>query len=408
MALSAKVGSFNANTSNGNQAVTGVGFQGKALLLWGDRVASDSGFNANMQFFIGAATSSAQRWAIALAADDAATTLPVGRDGSAAEVNRQISDASAPSLNARGDFVSFDADGFTINWVDAPSVASRMNYLVLGGTDITAQKAGTITLAAAGGATQAFTDPGFEPDVVLLFHSGQTTLGNEAHLLFGVGFASSASDQAAIAHSALDLSDPTQVGFWQKSGRVLLNLTTAGAADCEAALQSFDTNGFTLAVSDTPATDIAVGYIAIQGGAWKTGVDTQHTTTGTKDTTVGFTPKLGVFASCNVASSSSINTGAHQKFSMGTGDGATEIAQWWQVDDAVGTSNANRHRSVTKALTMCTANTTLNAEADLSFGSGVLTLDWTTADATAREFVYLAAGDTVVVTDTFVPRVTVF
>lgn len=73
--------------------------------------------------------------------------------------------------------------------------------------------------------------------------------------------------------------------------------------------------------------------------------------------------------------------------------------------DNVPDALANSYIANNKCLTMCTENgttsVTVNAEAALSsFDSDGFTLNWTTADATARYFGYVAIGANAVVTGT--------
>jgi len=56
-----KVGSFSSNTVTGNQAITGVGFQPKAVIFWHQREWSDGGNNA-YDYCFGTATSPTARW----------------------------------------------------------------------------------------------------------------------------------------------------------------------------------------------------------------------------------------------------------------------------------------------------------------------------------------------------------
>src|SRR3990167_1614511 len=112
MALSSKVGSVVLNTSTGNQSVTELGFLPKVLLFYITKQTAD-GSNANANLCYGLAISSSSRVAIALNSDDGVTTENSDVYHTTANCIILISNAGVPVLAA--DFVSMDADGFTIN-----------------------------------------------------------------------------------------------------------------------------------------------------------------------------------------------------------------------------------------------------------------------------------------------------
>ena len=82
---------------------------------------------------------------------------------------------------------------------------------------------------------------------------------------------------------------------------------------------------------------------------------------------------------------------------MGMASGASEQGAVWAGNrDNVGTTNVSRINKTTKCIingTESGSSPTVDGEADLdSFDSDGFTLDWTTVDSTAREFIYLAMG----------------
>jgi hypothetical protein len=101
----------------------------------------------------------------------------------------------------------------------------------------------------------------------------------------------------------------------------------------------------------------------------------------------------------NIVTSAVVNQNV-RKFSMGFGSSASARFNIWNGADG---TNLNQHldsASIIKMLTPGAAGSpTTNAVADLvSFDADGFTLNWTTADATAREILYLAFGSTAVVT----------
>lgn len=396
MATSYKKGSFAANTVTGNQAVTGVGFQPKALRVWVTAQAAE-GYAIHERVSRGMATSSTQRACVGYSSDDAAATMIVARSLHIDRIINLLAGATTPTVDAVADLVSFDTDGFTINWSDAPAAAVVVHYEAYGGTDITNAKVGTVTLATAG-ATASFTDPGFQPDFLELLDIGLTATGDSASSAnLSVGAASGSAAQAFAMTGEADGSSTGQTAVYQRSGSILAQVfTTATPTErYRCSLASFDATGFTLNNDAIPDIASIVPYLAIKGGRWKVGVETQGTATGTKTTSglgVGTVKGVSFFGCNNTASTVVQNVSA--KMSWGGSDGTTEGHVWFSSTDAAATSDSNQRTVTTKAFGHSTNPSTTDAEADCTaLGDSSFTLDWTTADATAREFVYIVCGD---------------
>jgi hypothetical protein len=389
LALSVKKGSFSANTSTGNQAVSGVGFEPKAVIIWGVSLTA-AGYGTGWASSFGCATSATQEWVLSNWSANAAATTDTSRRNTLAGSIMFLSDGAA-TVEAEASMVSLDSDGFTINWSNAPASAWLMHYLCIGGTTITSAKAGAFN-SNAGTGSQAVTDPGFEPDFLLLASElGGATTGN-AQNLFGIGMATSSSTEGALAIRDRDARPSTENGAIQVSDACFIALNSGGTVGRRADFTSFDANGFTLNWSVASAASI--GYLALAGGTYKVGVETQNTTTGTKATTgVGAQP-TGLFIVGTNRASSAAETTTQMRLSIGASDGTTEGGTWIQSANGAADSDVDSRTYTDKVIGFSTQASTTDAEADVSaFGSDGFTLDWTTADATAREFIYAAFGD---------------
>ena len=112
MSLDAHVGQFGTGTGTSNIAITGVGFQPKVVLFWhADLTTVGSGAEGVQGF--GAATSSTARFATAYMSRNALATARVNAYGHNAAVAVRF-DPTAGELSGVLDFVSLDADGFTV------------------------------------------------------------------------------------------------------------------------------------------------------------------------------------------------------------------------------------------------------------------------------------------------------
>jgi hypothetical protein len=396
LALSVKKGSFAANTSTGQQVISGVGFEPKAVIVWGVSLAA-AGYGAGFATSFGAGTSSTQRWAVSNLTLDAQATSATGRRNTVVRLIMFIS-AVDGTIEAEAQLDSLDSDGFTIDWINAPASAWVMHYVAIGGTTVTSAKAGSFTSSGSTG-NQAITDPGFQPDFALFASDLGTTESINLQSLFSLGMATSSSERAAIAIRDRNAELTMNTGAIQVSDAAFIGLNSAGGVGRRADLTSFDANGFTLNWSTASAAHI--NYLALAGGVYKVGVETQKTSTGTKATTgVGGQPAGLLVAGTNRAASASEDT-AEMRLSIGAGDGTTEGGVWVQSADNVADSDVDSRTYTDKVIGFSTQPSTTDAEADISaFGSDGFTLDWTTADGTAREFMYAALGEVLVANDT--------
>lgn len=395
MALSVKAGHFTANTSTGNQSVTGVGFQGKALILFCGYLTSATESGKSI-FGFGAATSSSERWAINGAASDATTTTDTEQSASATRClfGRDTTGFALLEL----DFVSFDSDGFTVNVAATDATAYLVQYLVLGGSDLSNVKAGTFNLGAATG-SQSFTGIGFQADCFMFGNIGGTTWPFDSDFeVFSIGAATSVN-QGACAYSDWHALGDSDTSAYQRDDEMALEVNQFDTEQMRASLTTIDVDGLTVNRENAPFATQTVGYLAMKGARFKVGKDTQKTSTGTKATTgVGFQPSALVIWGDMQTTSASPHASAHM--TMGATDGTNNEAAIVASTDNL--ADAETARSVkTDKCVVCLAPATpsITSAANLSsFDSDGFTLDWTAADATAREFLYLAVGALTVAT----------
>jgi len=387
-----KKGSFNAPTSTGNSAVTGVGFTPKALILWGS-AANTAGFIDTMSFGMGFSTGTSNRKAMAAASDDSAGVANSNSGARYADLAITILSSGTPTVGAEADFVSFGADGFTLNWTTAAAGKDYViHYIAIGGAGVTNAKASVFTASASTGA-QAVTGVGFQPDCVLLMGTESTALGNKgpgAEASFALGMAVSSSQRGTSALGERDAQATTNVGVRQSAAQVLYGLVAGAGTATAGDFTSMDADGFTVNWSIAAAQEVV--YLALKGGSYFVGSDSQKTSTGTQAKTgVGFTPKAVLFSSFNRTTSATADS-TFLLYSVGATDGTASGGVWVGSVDNVGTPNT-QSASYATVLQMNAVGSTTNAEAAFSaFGADGYTLNWTTADATAREIIFLAMG----------------
>ena len=406
MGLSVAKGTFTARTTTGTTAVTGLGFQPKALLVWtSGQTATGYAAGVNQAFGMTDGTNSR---CIAGAADD-----NVAAENSGRIVNTDLLRVTAggtPTLDGVMTLSSFDADGFTVNWPSDPAGSAMViHYLALGGTDITNVYVGQVDTGAGTG-NFSTTAPGFQPDLLIgahVFVSALTTYSG-ASLNFGLWAASrSPAGQALASVASLDAAADASVYSYQRATEALAGISVSGGSIIfEGTVSSFDANGWTGNVATSPGGAVTLPFMAIKGPRAAVLADTQKASTGTQAKTgIGFQPKGALFFGTQRAASTALDNGSTAgRFFIGASDGTNHGAVAMHETDAAVTMDANRRHVTTVDVVAMTNPSTTDAEASLqSFDADGYTLNWTTADATAREFIAVLFGPAATVVAVVVP-----
>ncbi|MEY4744552.1 MAG: hypothetical protein RL272_497 [Candidatus Parcubacteria bacterium] len=386
-----KSGTFPKATVTGAQTVTGVGFQPKAVIFFWTKQATQ-GFAAGDRVGMGFASGSANQRVVSVAGDNAVSPTNYGRRRSDTNVIILLSDGT-PTLASQAALTGFTADGFTLNWTTNDGIADIIHYIALGGDEITNAAAGTFTLATGTG-SQAITGVGFQPEFVMFLSSSTEAVNtNTAGKLLNVGFTTGAAQQGALSVCGRDGSNANNSSqSSQRTDNVLIGMTTNCNQDWLASLTSLDANGFTVNKSVAPAAATPVFYLALRGGNFKVGSFNQPAAAGNQLIgSVGFEPQVLFMSSFGRTASTAIAPDSELTIGAATGTGARSTA--WAESQDVRPTVANVSALATKALRLANGPTTVLAEADLAgFGPNDFTLNWTTADATARQVLYWVAG----------------
>lgn len=404
MALQVKVGSFASNTVTGDQSITGVGFQPKAVIFMSADITTFGVPIIHSEPIMGVAVSSSQQWSISAISQDAQNVMNTFRSASD---DRCYFAGAFVGLSMSLDFVSHDADGFTVNIDDAPSVNVEVGYIAIGGDDI--EVAAGVTSIPTAGATHAVTGVGFAPEFVLLGHIGRLTwpTTNSTNFIFGLG-AMTETDQVAFAIADRDAVADAQTNSYQRTDSCTLEVF-ADAQQSRCSRSSLDPDGFTLTINTSPpSVSQPTGWLAIRGAEMKIGADTQNTSTGTKAVTgVGFTPQaVIIWGARQVVTTSVVNGSAHH--ALGAADAVTEFQMLGGSQDAVGTSDTARLGVDDSCAGWCNGSGTMLAKASLSsFDGDGFTLNWTTSDGAENQFLYWAFPEAEVFEEALVPHLAV-
>lgn len=394
-----KKGTFVKNTATGAQAVTGIGFQPKAVIFWWTRqntFATNAAGNST-GYGIAAGPTITQGSVAVADIDNVATSDDNFMQSTIYSIVILNPGAAGTPMVARASVTSLDADGFTLNWQTNEAQANQIHYMAIGGTDITNAKVGSFAGPAAAGSS-AVTGVGFTPDALLFVSGSRTAVTWDAIIADGalnLGFAT-ATSRAAIGRGARDAVTAATTGHAWSNTRAI-NGIRRNAIDQAATLTSMDADGFTLNFSLTAGACNYI-YLALKGGLHKMGSFNKNTAAGAQSVAgLGLMPSglMLLSPSDNVATDTIKIALPATNLSIGASDGTTSGSIWTHFQP-LATTDTNMFTYNTNIMKMgVNANGTVTnyGEATLtSFDTDGFTLNWATSDATARTVIYWAIG----------------
>lgn len=395
--LTAKANQVAGASSTGSQTISDPGFQPKAIIVMNGQQASTGGA-ANAQMNVGIATPYTTQFSSGYNSLDNVGTSDITRYNSSTNIINTL-DAGATTNALIAPLTAFTNSGFTLNWTTLDTASPLLNYLALGGQDITNVYSGSVALNTSTG-NQSVTGVGFQPDIVIFsgtIHASFAAQQNASQYFFGAIDAS--GNQWSVTQKSQHSSAAANTNrAFSDQAHVIMTQTAADNFAHKQSYVSMDSDGFTFNIGTAVGLASIVEFLAIKGGSWKVGTDTQKTSTGTKATTgIGFTPKGVIFGSVGDTGTDAVATNARLSLGFSTG-ASNNVAIWTGDEDAADPMVANSYMTNSAAIVAATAGTsatpTVAALGKIdSFSSGTFTIDWTTADATARRFGYIAFGD---------------
>ena len=248
---------------------------------------------------------------------------------------------------------------------------------------------------------------GFQPDVVLFLNSTINTGEADGNVFngkhFNLGMMNSAGLQWAISACGMDgQNNQAHSRGQQRNDQVLVTLAdtcSAVAADSAANYVSMDAGGFTINWSNGAGAAFPIFYLALRGGLHQLGSFNQAIAAGNQQTAgVGFHPDGLFLASFGRVTSAAI--AADSEVSLGAASGTAARGAIWSesIDLNLGppvnaNTEANTATLTDRIIRMATGPATTHTDANLtSFDSDGFTLNWSAANATARQILYWAVG----------------
>lgn len=360
------VGSFAQPAGTGNAVISGLKFSPKVVMFIGNEQTADGNSTTNTVFAIGAAATSAARFAFYIIGSAAAGW----QDWIATKAYRIL--GVTGTVLGDFDYVSSDPDGFTINWSTTDGTARIVNYIAIGGAEITT-KISTLT-NGTGTTNTSFTGIGFKPDTVIAMGStnggaGGPPSSSSSAAVVNVGWGTNANGiigNVSNGSSTRGSGNGNQ-GQYQLSKFIVSTTFSLSSIGKISTLVSMDADGFTVNYTTNNGVATIFEYIAIKGITISGTFFNQPTSNGSQQVTMGgFQPQALIFHSLDrVTNAAVFNPGDFSTRSTGACTTAAAFCCWY---GCVNVGNLNG-----QSLDRSNAIATLSAGPPTTVGSATLT-----------------------------------
>lgn len=321
--LQAAVGSFSTGTGavSSTVSVSSLSFEPKTVIFfWNGRTEStDAVGSSSIRPGVCFAVSSSSQKNVSAFAADATGTTSAGtskRDDSCVDVL-----LNASTYDGRASLTSMDAAGFTLTIQDQFATSYRIGYLALGGSDITNVATGHSTTGTS--ASKSFSGIGFQPDTILMLsHGGASTTTSgitSAGITLSFGAANGAIPvSATCAITSATGGTPSDTSRYCRTGDLYAAVDQAKTVRSRGSLDSFDEDGFTIALSTTTSSRY-ISWLAIKGAQFSIGdlLTQTDTVTDISETGFGFVPSAVLAVSHGTSASGAGTVQDHGEMSIG-------------------------------------------------------------------------------------------
>lgn len=407
MALDIEPGTFTKD-STGTDGATNVvtsSFQPKAIIMWASKLSTSEVITGGHCIFSYGFSDGSNHRSVAIRHEDAVArsdSLHTARNDAVIT----LMDPGSSGILARGSIV-FNANDFTVTWDLNDTVATRVHYIIYGGTDITGVQVGDFAkTTAAAPVTQSITVDadvqGISEGQGILFVAGNNDIvfnneSNDGDM--HIGMATKNSEAGNLWEGNDDNTARTTQVVSYADTEILLSRdpVTPSIKKFRGRFGEFTSTGFDINWIDSINSAIPISFLIIKGGKWQVGHEIVRTTNGTKATTTDFKPK-GLF-SFGVKRNAFGFGNKSLSWNVGASDGVIESSAAALDEHNADPSEGGSASSITKCVRVFDNDfvdpPVVNSEAHVdSFNSNDFTLDWTdTANDIEWKFVWCVCGD---------------
>jgi len=298
---------------------------------------------------------------------------------------------------AEADISAWTQTTFTVSWTtQITSDQPIIGFMAIGGGGNVRSNVVYHTLDGDTGA-DPITGAGFTPTLALMIGGGNLVgslprnTTNNLFTSFSLGV-TDGTNQWTLAFGSDDGDTAADARRIQRTDWCFSATANDAVNDWEVSITSMDADGLTLNVGVADSIDTNLGVLFLRGVT--AGMGAFDKSTGAAPvaqnvTTTGFSPQAVLLASFqNIATTSIVTQG---RMGVGFSDGTNEVSGGQTDEDTSDPTDTAAYMSATKAFTKVNNDTdTVDAECDVTMGTGQFTVNWTTNDAVATQILYLA------------------
>jgi hypothetical protein len=280
-----------------------------------------------------------REWAICSSSEDGVATSDCNRYANS-NFCIHILDANG-SRDGEIVFDSFVTDGVEVDITNSFNDNYYVTAVLFGGdTDLTVYADFLSAPPDSGGFTD-YSDPGFQPDLILFGSTGTSSTSSDARISVGAAIRSPSLVNRASAMMATDSAGTSETASYIASARCVVNLESS-ALSRSYSVEEFQANGFRLRHhTGASSGNIPVGYLALKMNDVSTYLGTMDAPSSTGDdaqTGPGFTPQFVMLGEVDDGAVDTVyENGA---FAIGVFDeDGDEATQGQSDEDAQGTTD---------------------------------------------------------------------
>lgn len=283
------------NTSTGNQDITisGFGTPSAAIFIYTNALTDDTVID-DAVLGVGFAGGGGENTCCIRDEHNQGTTNTSRAHSASAVISLPAATGASEDIGAS--FVAWITDGVRIN-VDNAGAAILVTCIFFSGTENA--YAGTKDDLGTGTGAIDITDPGFEPDLVLMTTVGDAATppsqASNAILSFGAGLNDGSATQRNVMYSSVDNNTNTTLTAYIGNDSIVGQLHN-GALTWDAVIGGFDGSGFSITPNASSGSDI-IHYLALKfpAGTNLALFDSNWPSAGNKNETApGFEPAFGL------------------------------------------------------------------------------------------------------------------
>lgn len=305
------------------------------------------------------------------------------------------------SVDGEASFVSFGTNSVTINWTNSLAGNRILTVILLGGSDLENVHVGTFITPVTIDTNVDVTDPGFEPDHVLVLSAGgnvvNNSLSDNSGASFNIGMCDNGESVVQASYNFYEGSNAatSAVNAILMNNRVLRKVFTGGAG-ASVELGSFDSLGFSATTRDVAGSSTCA-YLALKYGETvkhSVGIADTPTSTGDEKRLFGFRPQLILQGMSTVNAENILKTkGAAGAFGIHVVCSGTqpEASNAVAMEDAQVTTDTQSLRDDTLVLPQDDGTTGLEASSSSIVGE-TWTQTWSNVLVSSPKFVWMAMG----------------